>query len=268
MEGCTVRDAALKIQSWFDVAASNERPENYVPSRDRPKTKKLATERKNVGGEKAQAKPPDDTGSDEEVETVNEPLEFQLKSVDMEHPYIQKRGLKCETAEYFGVGFFHGRGSMSERVVIPIHDADGALIAYAGRSVDDGEPKYKLPAGFKKSLVLFNLHRVLKAKSREVIIVEGFFDCMKVFQAGFPSVVSLMGSALSEHQEKLLIDNFDRAVMMLDSDEGGRSAASQIAARLMRKMYVRVVDVVSGTQPDSMSSDEIRKLLAFLDPKF
>jgi len=263
MESCTIRDAGLKIQEWFRVEASNERPKDYVPSRDRRKGK-LATEKKEEGSDEVQAESPDDSGSDKDVEAVNEPLEFQLKSVDTTHPYIRNRGLKQETAEYFGVGFFHGRGSMSERVVIPIHNEDGALVAYAGRSVNDSEPKYKLPAGFRKSLVLFNLHRALQTKSKAIVIVEGFFDCLKVFQAGFLCTVALMGSSLSEYQEKLLVENFDRVVMMLDGDEGGRSATSQITARLIRKQFVRVVNLPDGTQPDKLSSREIQKILAFL----
>ena len=50
---------------------------------------------------------------------------------------------------------------MSGRVVIPIHNERGELVAYAGRSIDGSEPKYKLPAGFHKSLELFNLHRAI-----------------------------------------------------------------------------------------------------------
>ena len=112
--------------------------------------------------------------------------------------------------------------------------------------------------------MLFNHHRALEAKSKAIVIVEGFFDCLKVWQAGFLCTVALMGSALSEHQEKLLVENFDRVAVMLDGDEGGRSATSQITARLIRKQFVRVVDLPDGTQPDKLSSGEIQKLLAFL----
>ncbi|MGA7410202.1 MAG: hypothetical protein WBW33_06935 [Bryobacteraceae bacterium] len=80
---------------------------------------------------------------------------------------------------------------MSGRLVIPIHNERGELVAYAGRSIDGSEPRYKLPAGFRKSQVLFSLHRVT---GPDVIVVEGFFDCMKVWQAGHQAVVSLMGS--------------------------------------------------------------------------
>jgi len=268
MEGCTIRDAALKLQNWFSVEASNERPTDYVPSRDRKKKpKKLVAKEKTdttpdtpSNGASATAC---DTNTDGEVE--NKPLEFQLKRVDMSHEYFKHRGIKQDTAEYFGTGHFHGRGSMSGRVVIPIHNEAGELIAYAGRSIDDSEPKYKVPAGFRKSLVLFNLHRAENAQNRGVV-VEGFFDAMKVHQAGFLHVVALMGCEMSEHQEALLVECFDEVVIMLDNDKAGNYAATQIVARLMDKVFVRVVNVPEGKQPDQLSSEEIRQLLNFLKP--
>ncbi len=112
--------------------------------------------------------------------------------------------------------------------MIPIHNAEGELVAYAGRSIDGSEPRYKFPAGFHKSLELFNLHRVKGELS--VVLVEGFFDCMKVTQAGFPCV-ALMGSTMSKAQEELLAENFGHVVVMLDGDEAGREAAQEIAER-------------------------------------
>ncbi len=135
----------------------------------------------------------------------NKPLTFTLQNIDHTHPYLTERGVTEETAQTFGVGFFSGKGSMHDRIVIPIHNAKGELVAYAGRSIDGSEPRYKFPAGFHKSLELFNLHRVKGELS--VVLVEGFFDCMKVTQAGFPCV-ALMGSTMSKAQEELLGENF------------------------------------------------------------
>jgi DNA primase len=56
---------------------------------------------------------------------------------------------------------------------------------------------YRFPAGFRKSLLLFNLHRVLATGVSTVVVVEGFFDALAVHQAGYPAVVGLMGSSLS-----------------------------------------------------------------------
>jgi len=262
MEDCTVRDAALKLQDWFDVKASNEKPADYVSSRDRgrkPKQEKLVAEKKDVPDETPSPEVEDGTQEKE----PNQPLEFELKSIDGSHSYIRKRGIKEGTAKHFGVGFFHGKGSMSHRLVIPVHNETGTLIGYAGRAIDDelaeNEGKYKTP--FKKSLVVFNLHRAKCFEKRRVVVVEGFFDCMKVYQAGFPNVVALMGSELYERQEELLTNHFDRVVLLLDGDEAGRAAVSEITSQLARNCFVRVVELPDGIQPDMMSSEEIRRIL-------
>jgi DNA primase len=93
---------------------------------------------------------------------------------------------------------------MHGRIVIPIHNEQGELVAYAGRAIDGSEPRYKLPAGFHKSHELFNLHRAIgeSGGQSQVVVVEGFFDCMKVSAAGL-ACVALMGSSLSAQQEAL-----------------------------------------------------------------
>jgi DNA primase len=103
---------------------------------------------------------------------------------------------------------------------------------------------------------------VLAQISRQdvVIIVEGFFDCLKVWQSGSLNVVALMGSTLSEHQEKLLRP-FKSIILFLDGDEAGREAAQAIAGRLVHSHFVNVISLPEGKQPDRLSSEEIRKLL-------
>lgn len=60
----------------------------------------------------------------------NKPLSFRLKGIDHRHPYLAQRGIDPETAEYFGVGYFAGKGGMSGRIVIPIEIEAGELVAY------------------------------------------------------------------------------------------------------------------------------------------
>jgi DNA primase len=147
---------------------------------------------------------------------------------------------------------------MYDRIVIPIHNREGELVAYAGRSIDGSEPRYKFPVGFHKSLELFNLHRVRGESS--IVLVEGFFDCMKVTQAGFPCV-ALMGSTMSSAQETLLGD-FGHVVVMLDGDEAGKIATEKIVDRLQRFVYkVDLVELSDGLQPDQLLSDELCRLL-------
>jgi len=93
-----------------------------------------------------------------------------------------------------------------------------------------------------------------------VVLVEGFFDCIKVVQAEHVCV-ALMGCSLSEDQEALLIRHFRQVVVMLDGDEAGRRAAGETAAKLSHKVWVRVVDVPEGRQPDQLSTEELQALL-------
>ena len=149
---------------------------------------------------------------------------------------------------------------MAGRVVVPIHDEIGDLVAYAGRAIDGTDPKYKLPPGFHKSLVLYNLHRATEFGNMAVL-VEGFFDCLRLTQVGVSSPVALMGCSMSAHQEDALCRLFQKVVIMLDGDEAGRGAAAEIAARLQKRMWVRVVTIPENRQPDELSRDEVEILL-------
>ena len=134
MEKCSVRDAALKLEEWFTItepATPRQWPEDQPESRG--------------GGEPVS----------------NKPLNFQLKDVDPGASiYIGARHHKRDGGN-IRRRLFSGRGSMHGRIVIPIHNERGELVAYAGRSIDGSEPRYKLPAGFHKSVELFNLHRAI-----------------------------------------------------------------------------------------------------------
>ena len=257
LEKVSIRQAALKLQGWFIPGQGSERGSERSRKEKAPGAK---------------APPPAATkpmlsGSTEPTATtdsaaINPALTFELRNIDHAHPYLRERAISEETARLFGVGYFPGKGSMSGRVVMPIRSAAGELVAYAGRSIDNSEPKYKLPAGFKKAAVLYNLDAALKAdRSRGVVLTEGFFDTIRIHDSGFPCVVALMGCSLSPEQEKLLVDNFDHVRVMLDGDEPGRNASAEIAARLMRKMFVRVVDVAEGKQPDILEAGELQRLL-------
>lgn len=150
---------------------------------------------------------------------------------------------------------------MSGRIVIPIENEAKDLVAPFGRSIDGTEPKYKLPPGFKKSQVLYNLARALEDDSTgAVVLVEGFFDCMKVVQAEHVCV-AFMGCSLSDEQRELLSRHFRQVVTMLDGDEPDRKAAGEIASRLAHNLWVRVVDVPEGKQPDQFSIEEFQVLL-------
>lgn len=237
MEKCPLRDAALRLQRWFSLGGYRSL------SRALP------------------ASPAIEGQLVREKEGCNSPLRFTLTGVDHAHPYLVERGVDSVTAAEFGIGFYSGPGLMSGRVVIPIHNGQGEVVAYAGRAVDGRTPKYKLPGGFHKALELYNLHRALATGRKTAIVVEGYFDCLRVHQAGLPCVVALMGSSLSPTQEKILTERFERVILMLDGDATGRAATRAISAKLFQQCRLLTVAVADGVQPDHLSRAEVRSLL-------
>jgi len=234
LEGCSIRDAALRLQARCDSVGAICFYDQLVS--------------KGRGG----------NSSREPLA----PLPFSL-SVSW-HPYLQQRGVQPATAARFGAGYYAGSGFLRHRIVFPIHDGDGRRVAYAGRSLDDSEPRYLFPPGFRKSQVVFNLHRAVEETARpagRAIVVEGFFDCLRVHQSGCRNVVALMGSSLSEAQEKLLRERFRELVLMLDGDDTGRRASQQLATQLWRKVSLSIVQVPRGRQPDQLSGEEIQRIL-------
>jgi DNA primase len=226
MEGCSLLEAARRLQGMTCSSG---------PLRSTTDEKELVTERKRTSS----------------------PLKFALTGIDYSHPYLAERGIAEETAVEFGIGFYAGPGLMHGRLVIPIHDAAGELIAYCGRSVDRTQPRYRVPPAFPKSEILFNMHRAVAATANSVVVVEGFFDCMKVHQAGIRSVVALMGSALYEPQRQVLLDRFRLVILLLDGDSTGRKASTVIAHKLRPHCSVQVILLADGRQPDQMSAKDI-----------
>ena len=243
MEQIEFREAALKLKELFLSDDEVIKP---------LKKKKIKRQRKKLAKEE------------------NIPLSFTLK-LNPNHEYLKMRGLNDKTIEYFGLGYAD-MGIMKERIAIPIHNEKGELIAYAGRiladeSITESDPKYKLPRGFKKSLIVFNLHRASKeAKDKGLIIVEGFFDTFRLHQAGFPNVVALMGSSMSDKQEELILKSVGhngKVTLIFDNDDAGRKATKKVARKLLTKVYVKIVRLgKEGSQPDKLSEEQIRKLLA------
>jgi hypothetical protein len=230
LERCSLRQAARCLHDWFGVRATDP-PAVREPARTSAPA------------------------------ASNPPLGFTLQRIDTRHPYLAQRGISPATARLFGVGMYRGTGFLAGRCVIPIRDEHRRLVAYAGRAVHQELPKYRFPAGFLKSHVLFNLDRARQPGGRNVILVEGFFDALKVHQAGHP-VVALMGTSFSQRQSDLLTGHFTRVTLMLDGDPPGRRATDVIAQSLLAKMTVDKVELPQGVQPDQLSSAEINSWLA------
>jgi DNA primase len=234
MEGCSIRAAALRLQARHAVQLRGA----VSAGPKRPEQNELVTKKREA----------------------NSPLSFRL-NLDRRHPYLAQRGISPAVADYFGVGYYGADGLMSHRIAIPIHDSQGRLVGYCGRALDGTVPRYRFPAGFHKSQVLFNYHRARPIGERRVVIVEGFFDCMRVHQAGFYSVVALMGVRLSPQQKQLLIQQFSTVVLMLDGDPAGAAASKRIAAELGSSVSVFAVLLPPDLQPDRMPIDQLQSVL-------
>jgi 5S rRNA maturation endonuclease (ribonuclease M5) len=227
LERCSIREATARLTEWFGTSEVAQVATQQVSA---PQT--------------------------------NLPLRFQLTGLDHSHPYLEGRGLTPTTARALGIGYYGGPGIMQGRVVIPVHNKAYQLVAYAGRSIHAEEPKYRFPPGFHKSQELFLFHRAKHSGNDAVVVVEGFFDAAKVWQAGHRNVVALMGSSLSDRQAGLLHQHFRSAVLMLDGDAAGQSATDAITRRLAQIMNVDPIHLKAGVQPDQLAPREINDMLS------
>jgi DNA primase len=144
-----------------------------------------------------------------------------------------------------------------QRIIIPIHDEHGELVAFGGRVIDDtAQPKYlntSQTALYDKGRTLFNLHRARKSihEMKHAVLMEGYFDAITAWQANVTNVVTTSGTALSEHQVRLLKRETQELVLAFDRDDAGLNA-TQRAIELASKsgMYIKVVRVPQGKDPD------------------
>jgi DNA primase len=143
------------------------------------------------------------------------------------------------------------------RVVFPIHDVAGRLVAFGGRLLAEGEPKYlnspETPL-YHKSNVLYGLHRSKDAIRREGvgIIVEGYFDLITAVQAGVANVVATSGTALTEGHASLMRRFAEKWVVVFDGDAAGiRAAKRSLETFVTNGLFARGVLLPDGADPDS-----------------
>ncbi len=138
----------------------------------------------------------------------------------------------------------------------------------AGPGVPPNEEtgKYKLPPNFKKAQELFNLDRTVKEPAdKPLVIVEGFFDAIRLHQNGWRKVVALMGSTLSGAQEELIrrhTNSGSHVIVILDEDEAGRAGREEIAIRLSKFCFVKIHAFDKpNAQPEQLSAEDLRTIL-------
>ena len=161
------------------------------------------------------------------------------------------------------------------RLTFPVRDTEGRLIAFGGRILGDGEPKYlNSPESvlFHKRSTLFCLDRARRAiaDDAEAVVVEGYFDCFSLHLVGITNVVATLGTALTSDHARLLrrrLGAEGRVVLCYDADSAGRRAAGTGAKVLLEAgVTVAVVGLPPGTDPDdvvrSQGGEAMREMLA------
>ena len=144
------------------------------------------------------------------------------------------------------------------RLLFPIHELRGRVVGFGGRLLGPGEPKYlnsPESAVFHKGRLLYNLHQARGAARQEqsVILVEGYFDVLRLVLAGVDHVVAPLGTGLTSDQAALLRRFAPAAILLYDSDDAGLKATFRAGDELLRHgVRVRVATLPPGEDPDTL----------------
>ena len=207
---------------------------------------------------------------------------------------LHDRGISQETARAFGIGFApDSRGKLKTalgeyceamlvesgmlievdgkdaydrfrgRLMIPIRDARGRTIAFGGRILDQGEPKYLNSPDtplFDKGRTLYNLDKAAPAarKANRVLVVEGYMDVIALAQAGITEAVAPLGTALTETQLERLWRINDVPILCFDGDAAGQKAALRAAHRAL-PMLGPGKSLAFATLPQGQDPDDVVK---------
>jgi DNA primase len=204
-EGVSVRAAALKLDTWFDLGLAREAP----------------AEKSEIPHEAVAERP-----------SENPPLAFTLKTLDPHHVQVAALGLSPETMELFETGYC-ARGMLKGRLAVPVHNYGGELVAYVGLALDDAEPRYLFPPDFHPALEVFNLHRLTEIadEAGPLHLVPEVEGVLRLTQSGILSVLGLFDGSLSAEQEEAIagaLSLYERLVLV------GEGFADRTVARLAR----------------------------------
>ena len=221
--------------------------------------------------------------------------------------YLERRGLERATIEHFGIGYapnswnevlkrFGGteserrtlaelgliiereRGQIREgehyydrfrdRVMFPIRDGRGRVIAFGGRIIEQGEPKYlnspETPL-FHKGRELYALYETRRARSnlKRLLIVEGYMDAVRLHQAGITYAVATLGTATTPEHFKRIFRQVNEVVFAFDGDKAGRAAAWRALQHALPEARegreIRFLFLPEGHDPDTLVGEEGRE---------
>ena len=173
--------------------------------------------------------------------------------------HLRKKGYTdSEMASAFLCGISQKTGKpydyFRNRVIFPIIDVRGDVVAFGGRVMDDSKPKYlnssDTPA-FKKSRNLFALNFARKNESDTMILCEGYMDVIALHGAGFSNAVATLGTAITSEQARIFARYVKKVVICYDADEAGQRAASKAFALLGEVgVECRILKVENAKDPD------------------
>lgn len=159
-------------------------------------------------------------------------------------------GFLCGISEKTGRPYDYFRN----RVIFPIIDVTGNVVAFGGRVMDDSKPKYlntsDTPA-FKKSRNLFALNYAKGCSSERIILCEGYMDVIALHAYGFENAVATLGTAITPEHARIMAKYTKQVIISYDSDEAGQNAANK-AMRLLNEvgLDVRVLKLIGAKDPD------------------
>jgi len=210
---------------------------------------------------------------------------------DASRAYLKRRGMSGDTVEAFGLGasaedwrgllnFLRGRGFSPEqgvqagllshndkgdmydrfrgRLIFPIQNLSGQVIAFGGRVLTDGEPKYLNSSDtpiYKKGEHLYGLYQARQAmtRSKRAILTEGYMDVLSLHQFGYTDACAALGTALTQDQVKRLAGFVSRMDLIFDGDTAGRKAALRSSEMILQYgVACRVVLMPDGEDVDSL----------------
>ena len=202
----------------------------------------------------------------QEFELGYAPSRFEINE------FVKKN--KYEMKDLLNLGLFR-KGEknnyffLSERLIFPIHNHFGKIVAFGGRILGEGQPKYiNSPEYkfFKKREVLYNFHKAKSEirKTKQVFVCEGYMDVISVFAAGIKNVVAPLGTAFSEAHLKLLWKFCDAPVICLDGDQAGINAMQRIANLALPDLEPnKTLNFV--ILPENMDPDDILKKMVIAE---
>jgi DNA primase len=223
-EEVSIRTAALKLDAWFELG---------LVTKEKPQEAEASTAPAETGATSLETPP----AATEPLPTSNPPLAFTLKTLDPHHESLSPLGFSTETIERFGAGYCT-KGLLKERLAIPIHSAEGELVAYAGLAVEeDASPRYLFPPKFCAPLEVMNLHRLPEFAEEDgpLYLAPEIEGLLRLAEVGIVAALGLFDGSLSLAQEEAItgaLPLFERLVLV------GEDFEDRTIARLARHALV------------------------------